>query len=263
MQIASRHPAQSEPYPTGTERIKFSSAYDGSTDWFYYTPGDPARRTVVFMHGSFSDGTQIYTREDVRCFWLTRILRGNHPLFALNLRGTTYMNPATAADTAALLAWARAELGCREVTVLGGSGGAISALIYGVLHPTDVQGIIALGACDISTRFAYLERAQDPLLVRLAESLRLAYGGTPAEQPDLYRAHSVLAHPERLAMPVVLTMGECDAIIPIAEGRRVAEALRWNPQFTYVEIPGGDHDSAVWVDIDLQTCQPITRTTGR
>jgi pimeloyl-ACP methyl ester carboxylesterase len=259
MIIASRQPATGRDYPPGTERIEFESGFDGTSDWFYYTPGDSARRTVIYMHGSFSDGTQIYTRQDVRAFWLTRVVSSRHPLLSLNLRGTTYMNPATAADTVGVLAWAQRELGCREMTILGGSGGAISALIYGILHPQDIQGIIALGACDIHARFANLQGAQDPLLVRLAESTRVAYGGTPQEQPELYRAHSVLAHPEHMTMPVVLTIGECDAIIPVAEARKVAAALRWNPQFSYFEISGGDHDSAVWVDVDLETsriCDP-------
>lgn len=257
MIISSRLSTEGEPFPLGTERIEFISAYDGATDWFYYTPGDPAKRTVVFLHGAFSDGSQIYTREDVRRFWLTRVLQGGHPLLSLNLRGTTFMNPATTADTAELLAWARRELDCRDITFLGGSGGAFSALIYAVLHPQDLQGVIALGACDIVGWFAFVETSQMPLLQRLAESVREAYGGTPAQQPEVYQERSVLAHHECLNMPVVLTMGECDALIPVAEARKVAAAMRANPQFSYVEVPGGDHDSSVWVDIDLETCRPV------
>ncbi|MHB1354472.1 MAG: alpha/beta fold hydrolase [Anaerolineae bacterium] len=255
MKIVSRQPAQGETYPPGTERIEFTSAYDGATDWFYYTPGDSSRRTVVFLHGAFSDGTQIYTREDVRRFWLTRVQDGKHPLLALNLRGTTYMNPATTADTVELLTWARRELGCREITFLGGSGGAFSALIYGMLHPQDLQGLIALGACDIVGWYEYAAQSLEPLLQRLAESLRTAYGGTPAQQQQVYQERSIIAHPERLTMPVVLTIGECDALIPVAETRKVAQTLRGHSLFTYVEVPGGDHDSAVWVDIDLKTCR--------
>ena len=254
MNIISRQAAEGEPFSLGTERIEFISAYDGASDWFYYTPGDPARRTVVFLHGAFSDGTQIYTREDVRLFWLARVLKGGHPLLSLNMRGTTYMNPATTADTTEVLAWARRELACREITFLGGSGGAFSALIYAMLHSEDLQGVVALGACDIVGWLRFLDQGQEPILQRLAESLREAYGGTPTQQPEVYGERSVLAHPERLMMPVVLTMGECDALIPVAEARTVAMALRVNPLFRYIEVPGGDHDSAVWVDIDLETC---------
>ena len=86
MHTIQRQPAAGEPFPPGTQRISFTSAHDGDGDWFYYTPGDPARRTVVFLHGALSLGDQIYTRADLRAFWLTRILAGRHPLLALNMR---------------------------------------------------------------------------------------------------------------------------------------------------------------------------------
>ena len=63
---------------------------------------------------------------------------------------------------------------------------------------------------------------------------------------DLYEARSVLAHADRLMrMPIVLTMGEKDTLIPVVETRKVAAALRENPRFVYREIPAGDHDSAL------------------
>ncbi|MHB9031700.1 MAG: alpha/beta hydrolase family protein [Anaerolineae bacterium] len=252
-----RTPAEGERYPAGTEHITFSSSYDGMKDWFYYTPGDPARRTVVYLHGALSEGDQIYTRADLRAFWLTRVLAGRHPLLALNMRGTSYMNPGAAADTHAIFTWARRELGVSDITLLGGSGGAISALIYGVLYPEDIQGLIALGACDLRAWYAWMETQSMPLLVQLGETVRQAYGGTPAQQPALYEAHSVLTHARRINMPAVLTNGEEDVLIPVAEARRAAKVLAFNPHFVYHEIPGGDHDSAVWVDIDLETCRVI------
>ncbi|MCE5260289.1 MAG: alpha/beta fold hydrolase [Chloroflexi bacterium] len=256
MRIVSRVYAQGADYAAGTERITYASACDGAADWFCYTPGDLAQRAVVFLHGAFSEGDQLYTRADLRAFWLTRVLAERHPLITLNMRGTSYMNPAAAADAHALLAWARRELGWGEVTLLGGSGGAFSALIYGLLYPADIQGIIAMGACDLGAWYNWLAQQSEPLLVRLAESVRAAYCGSPAEEPALYEAHSLLAHADHLRMPVTLTMGEADALIPIAEARRAAAALAGNPAFRYVEVPGGDHDSAVWVDIDLATCLP-------
>ena len=176
-------------------------------------------------------------------------------LLALNVRGTSYMNPATAADTHALLGWARRELGLNQITLLGGSGGAISALIYGLLYPDDVQGIITLGACDLARWYAFLARGGAPILDTLAETVRAAYGGTPDEAPALYQAHSVLAHADRITVPTVLTHGEADTLIPVEEARAVAAALAGNAEFRYIEVPGGDHDSAVWVDVDLETLE--------
>lgn len=255
MNVIHRQPAEGELFPPGTERIEYASSHDGVVDWLYYTPGNLARTTVVYLHGSFADGAQIYTRQDVRDFWLSRILAGGHPLLSLNLRGTAYMSPAAGVDLQALLAWGRKELGCSRYVLLGGSGGASSAMAYAVLRPQDVDGVVALGMCDIFARLEFAEASDNPVLQELARTVYAAYGGSPAELPDVYRARSVLEHPERLTMPVVLTIGECDALIPAAETRKIAEALRGNPQFTYVEVPGGDHDSAVWVKVDLETCK--------
>ncbi|NLV73436.1 MAG: alpha/beta hydrolase [Chloroflexi bacterium] len=255
MQQIIREAASGDGFPPGTEHIRFISDCDGAADWFYHTPGNPQRRTVVFLHGALSQGDQIYTRADVRAFWLERVLAGSHPLLALNVRGTSYMNPATAADTHALLGWARRELGLNQITLLGGSGGAISALIYGLLYPDDVQGIITLGACDLARWYAFLARGGAPILDTLAETVRAAYGGTPDEAPALYQAHSVLAHADRITVPTVLTHGEADTLIPVEEARAVAAALAGNAEFRYIEVPGGDHDSAVWVDVDLETLE--------
>ena len=60
-------------------------------------------------------------------------------------------------------------------------------------------------------------------------------------------------------MPIVLTMGEKDALIPVQETRKVAQALRSNPDFQYHEVPNGNHDSALWVDVDLEAFEQSCR----
>jgi pimeloyl-ACP methyl ester carboxylesterase len=126
-------------------------------------------------------------------------------------------------------------------------------MAYAVLHPDKLHGVIALGTCDIYARLDFAMESDHPVLQRLAQCIIAAYGGTPDENPEPYRARSVLAHPDRLTMPVVLTMGERDALIPVAETRKIARVMAGRENFVYVEIPGGDHDSALWVDVDLET----------
>ena len=93
------------------------------------------------------------------------------------------------------------------------------------------------------------------MLQDLAATVFRAYGGTPEEKPHLYEARSVLAHTDRLTMPIVLTMGENDHLIPVVETRKIAAAMKGKSRFVYHEVPNGDHDSALWVDIDLDTLQ--------
>ena len=245
-------------YPEGTVKITYRSAADGKEDWALFTPGDTNRNTVVYLHGSFSTGDQIYTRKDIRAFWLSRILQGRHPLLSVNMRGTSYMSPAATRDLTDLLDECRRTYRLGKIVLLGGSGGASSAMAYACVHPERVGGVIALGMCDIFARLDFARKSPLPVLQKLANTTFAAYGGTLEELPEVYRQRSVLANADKLTMPIVLTMGEKDALIPVAETRKIAVAFRNKPAFQYVEIPGGNHDAALWVDVDLETVRVKT-----
>ncbi len=240
-------------YPAGARRLLFRSAYDGETDWAIFVPGDTTKNTVVYLHGAFSEGDQLFTRRDVRDFWLTRVLAGRHPLLSINMRGTSFMNPAATRDFSDLLDYCRSIYHCGKVVLLGGSGGAFSAMSYACLHPERIDGVIAMGMCDIYAFLANAEHGELPVLRELHRVILQAYGGVPEANPAVYRPRSVLANVEKLTMPVVLTMGEDDTLIPVAETRKIADAMHGRPAFTYREIPHGDHDAALWVDVDLET----------
>jgi len=250
-------------YPAGSVRISYTSGYDGAKDWALFLPGDPSRKTIVYLHGSFAEADQIFTRQDIRDFWLPRIMAGHHSLLSVNLRGTSYMSPGATADLTALLQYARATLACRQFVLLGGSGGASSAMAYAVLHPEQLHGVIAMGMCDLLARLEFARQSGHPILQRLVSCVHAAYGGSPEEKPRLYADRSVLLHADRLTMPVVLTMGEADALIPVAETRKIAAAMQGRSNFTYHEVAGGDHDAALWVDIDLETLQLRSQTQGQ
>lgn len=253
MIAVSTQPVAGAEYPPGTIRLTYKSTFDGAEDWALFLPGDKRRNTIVYLHGSFSHADQIFTRKDVRAFWLTRIMNGGHPLLSLNMRGTAYMNPAVTADMTDLLDYARNKLGCVNIVLLGGSGGASSAMAYAVIHPENIHGVIAMGMCDILQRLDFARNSNKPVLQELTKTVFSAYGGTPEEKPHLYEERSVLAHINKLTMPIILTMGGNDPLIPVVETRKIAAAMKGKPNFVYHEVPQGNHDSALWVDIDLDT----------
>ena len=80
-------------------------------------------------------------------------------------------------------------------------------------------------------------------LREIAEAIKAAYGAGPDQAPALYRRHSTLANQERLTMPVYLSHGGADAIIPVEQARRLAEGMRGRNNFAYDEVPGGNHDA--------------------
>ncbi len=253
MMVKAVTPMRGDEYPAGTMRLTYTSGFDGAEDWALFLPGDCRKNTIVYLHGSFSSADQIFTRKDIRHFWLRRVLEGRHPLLSVNLRGTSYMSPAATADLTDLLDDCRDRWNCRRFVLLGGSGGASSALAYAVVHPEKLHGVVAMGACDLVQRLDFARRSEIPVLQKLAKIVFAAYGGSPEERPELYEARSVLAHTDRLTMPTILTMGEDDRLIPVAEARKIAAAMKGQANFVYYEVPHGDHDSALWVDVDLET----------
>lgn len=256
--VATEPMEDHDVYPASTVKITFISAHDGQSDWALFTPGDASKKTIVYLHGSFSHADQIYTRRDIRAFWPTRVLAGEFPLLSVNMRNTSYMSPAATRDLTDLLDHCAERHGCFNHTLLGGSGGASSAMAYAVVHPEKITGVIAMGMCDILARLDFARNSDNPTLRELAKVTAESYGGTPEKNPAPYRKRSVLEHADKLmSTPIVLTMGESDPLIPVTETRKVAEALKPNPKFTYVEVPGGNHDSALWIDIDLETLEVI------
>lgn len=238
-------------FPPGTVRLAFTSAVDGREDWALFRPGEPGRPVLVYLHGSFANGDQLFTRPDIRAHFLPVFAREGLALLTPNLRGTTYMNPATVDDTADLLdAVAARFVPGAQFVLLGGSGGASSAQIFALRHPERVAGLIALGACDLADRLEFARRSDLPVLQELAQTIIDSYGGTPEEVPEAYAAHSVIAQAARLTMPFLLASGECDALIPIERVRAEAAALIGMPRFHYCEVPGGDHDSPLWLPVE-------------
>ena len=65
-----------------------------------------------------------------------------------------------------------------------------------------------------------------PVLQELARTAFAAYGGDLEEKPELYEARSVLLHADRLNMPVVLTIGEEDPLIPVATAEHFRDTMK-------------------------------------
>jgi pimeloyl-ACP methyl ester carboxylesterase len=173
------------------------------------------------------------------------------------MRDTSYMSPAATADLTDLIDYCRKSLYCDRVILLGGSGGASSAMAYACVHPEKINGVIAMGMCDIFARLDFARKSKNEVLQRLAKVTFESYGGSLEEKPELYKARSVLGNINKLDMPIILTIGEADPLIPVVETRKIADAMKDKKNFTYYEIPKGDHDSAVWVDIDLEKLKLI------
>ena len=247
--------------PEGVVRVDYASGVDGRSDWALAWAPVTGSVWVVVLHGHGSHGDQLYARADIRHHWLEPLRAAGLGLLTTNLRDNSWMCPAAVEDLHALLGWVRAHYGAQRFVFLSGSMGGTGNLIYATLHPEDCAAVVALGATtDIEAYYAWLVGHKEGIQTQIGAAIAQAYGGTPAEEPDLYRRHSPLLHAERLTMPVFTAHGEKDNLMPVDQLRQLAAKLKGQPNFIYQEIPGGTHDSPLLLKASMDWL--IKQSTG-
>lgn len=229
-------------------RVDYVSGVDDQKDWGVLIPCRQAGDWAVVLHGHGSGGDQLLTRPDIRDGWLPALRSAGLGIFSPNLRGNAWMSPAAAEDLSGLMTWLRSQYPIGKMFLCGGSMGGTSALIYAVLYPDQLDGVMAL--CPAAELPGYwrwaMERAgRIPVLGEIASAIESNYGATPDQSPELYASHSAWSQRQRLTMPLALAHGTGDVIIPFEPTRRLAEALNGRGNLRYDEIPGGDHDGPV------------------
>ena len=237
-------------YPPETDRLEYRSCVDGLEDAaLIHPPAAGNSDWMVVIHGHGSHETQLYVREDVRSVQLTAYRKLGLGIVTPNLRDNAWMGPAAVEDMDAILDFLRARYGAKRFFFESASMGGTSNLIYAGLRPQNVSGVVARGAVtDLASYLPFCRAGQSelPVLKRIADCIEAAYGGTPEERPELYRAHSPLFHPEALAgIPIYLAHGTRDELMPVAQSRRFAAAMAEDPDFTCIELPEGNHDSPI------------------
>lgn len=234
-------------FPAGVHRLDYQSPADGADDWaLLKTPAPGVSTWLVCIHGHGSRGNQLYIRPDLQKLWLPRYLERGYGILTPTLRGNAWMGPAAVTDLDALLNFLRQEFQAKKFLFESGSMGGTSNLIYAGLRPENVAGASARGAVtDLAAYHAFCRRQTGVgLLQEIADSLETHYGGTPAQQPDVFWAHSPVNQAKKLQnMPIFLAHGTADPIMPVSQTRVFAAALAENARFAYVEVPGGGHDS--------------------
>lgn len=244
MRVMSYQPACGDEFPEGLMRLDYTSDVDGLNDWALLLPGERPELWIVVIHGHGSHGDQLFTRKDVRDTCVPVFRGSGAGILSANLRDNAWMGPAAVHDLHDLMNHLRTAHGMRQTIFCSGSMGGTSHLIYAQLHPNDVNALFVLcPATDLGAYYRWCTAQKVPILGEIAEAISQSYGGSPDAEPELYQRHSVLANAENLTMPLILIHGGGDEIIPVEHARALAEKLSHRPDFSYIEIPGGNHDS--------------------
>jgi len=244
--ISQWQAAAARDFP-GVERLDYSSPADGTNDWALAWPSGKAEDWVVHLHGHGSTGDQIFTRVDIRDAWLTRYREMELGVLSANIRGNSWMAPEAADDLHALLDFCRKHYGIRRFHFVSGSMGGTSNLAYASRFPQDVSTVVALcPATDVGRYHQWCKDHPGGVRDEIRLAIETAYLGTPAETPDRYALQSACAHSERLTMPVFISHGTSDDLIPISESRAFSTRMAGKPSFCYREMEGGHHDSPLY-----------------
>lgn len=146
---------------------------------------------------------------------------------------TSWMGPAAEADMLQILGELKARFAVRKVFLLGASMGGASVLTFAALHPDQVDGVVSENG---TANHLEYEQFQD--------AIRESFGGSKSEIPEEYRKRSAEFWPAKLTMPVGITAGGQDALVPPQSVLRLARILaEQNPATKLIYHEDGGHNT--------------------
>jgi pimeloyl-ACP methyl ester carboxylesterase len=190
---------------------------------------------MIALHGHGSDRWQ-FARTAIDEARSARDAAAEHRMLFISpdYRATTsWMGPKAEADVVQIIDELKARFKIGKVIVCGGSMGGSSALSFAAMHPERTDGVAAMNG---TANHLEYERFQDAI----AES----FGGTKAQIPREYKKRSAEYWPERLTMPVGITAGGKDDVVPPGSVVRLAGVLKkLQPNVLLIVRESGGHST--------------------
>jgi dipeptidyl aminopeptidase/acylaminoacyl peptidase len=171
---------------------------------------------LIALHGHGADRWQYATDPRDEC----RAARDVAALYNMiyvspDYRATTsWMGSAAEVDLLQIIQELRAKYEIGKVVLVGGSMGGSSALTFTALHPHLIAGV-----CSQNPMVNHLEFAG------FQEAISESFGGSKRDIPKEYKRRSAEYWPERLTMPVGVTTGGKDDIVPPDSALRLVHVL--------------------------------------
>jgi len=218
--------------------VAFVARVDGSTQRYVVVlpePFDPAKphSLLVVLHGHGSDRWQYVNHPRDECRAARDVAAARRMiLVSPDYRATaSWMGPKAEADLLQILEDLKGRYRIVKTILCGGSMGGASALSFAALHPELVHGVVAMNG---TANHLEYENFQD--------AIRESFGGSKQAIPQEYKKRSAEYWPERLTMPLGLTTGGRDAIVPPDSVVRLAGIVRkLQPNVLLMHRPDGGH----------------------
>lgn len=220
------------------EDVVFRARNDGSEQRYVVRLPPEFRDEVphgllIALHGHGSDRWQFVWdgRDECRA---ARDAADRHGLIYVSpdyRARTSWMGPQAEQDVLQILEELRAKYRISHFIVSGGSMGGTSALTFAALHPDLVAGVVALNP---HANHLEYDRFQD--------AIAASFGGSKVEKLIEYKNRSAEYWPERFTMPLAITTGGRDNIVPPDSALRLAAVLkRLDREILVIHRPEGGH----------------------
>jgi len=204
------------------EERSFVASFD-STEQKYVTltPAelDPAQPfdVLIALHGHGADRWQFVKEPRDECRAARDVAIKHGMLFVSpDYRArTSWMGPAAETDLVQLIETLKKSLPVRHVYLCGGSMGGTGALTFSAMHPELIQGTASMNG---TANLLEYENFQ--------EAIGESFGGDKKTIPEEYKKRSAEYWPERFTMPVGMTTGGKDTLVPPQSVQRLAGVLK-------------------------------------
>jgi len=214
--------AGGENSPARVEDVAFKAAADGSLQ--HYVVMFPKEYedsqtcdVLIALHGHGSDRWQFIRDPRPEC-QAARDAANKYKMIFVSpdyRAKTSWMGPAAEADTVQIIQDLKSKYRIGKVYLCGGSMGGTACLIFAVLHPDLIAGVASMNG---TANLLEYQNFQDAI----SES----YGGSKEEVVEEYRKRSPEFFPERLTMPVGITAGGKDDVVPADSVLRLSDAVK-------------------------------------
>ncbi|MCY3017464.1 MAG: alpha/beta fold hydrolase [Planctomycetota bacterium] len=202
--------------------VEFKASADGSTQHYVemlpkdFAAGD-VRHLMMAFHGHGSDRWQYVKDARDECRGARDVaLRHGMIFVSPDYRASTsWMGPKAEADVVQIIAELRARYKIGKVVHVGGSMGGTGVLTFAALHPDLVDAVCSNNGTANHEEFAGFQ-----------DAIAASFGGSKKDKPDEYRKRSAEFFPEKFTMPVGITAGGKDAVVPPQSVLRLAEAIK-------------------------------------
>lgn len=190
---------------------------------------------MIALHGHGSDRWQFVKdgRDECRA---AREAAARHRMIYVSpdyRAKTSWMGPAAEADMLQILEELRSKYRVHKVVITGGSMGGTAALTFAALHPDRVDGVVSMNGTANLVEYALFQ-----------EAITASFGGSKQDKPDEYRKRSAELNADKLTMPIAMTTGGKDKLVPPDSVLRLAEELKkQNRSVKSIHKPDGGHDT--------------------